>query len=104
MIIATTETVAGKTVVETFGLVSGSIVLSKNMFSDLGAGFKSMVGGELTAYTKMQDDARQKAVGRMIEAAERLGANAIVQTRYSSSAVMQGASEIIVFGTAVRVE
>lgn len=104
MLIITTETVAGKKITQSLGIVSGSIVLSKNMFSDMGAGFKSMVGGELKAYTEMQQNARKEAAFRMTTNAEALGANAIVGVRYSTSAIMQGASEIIAFGTAVVVE
>lgn len=104
MFITTTETIANAKVVKTLGAVSGSIVLSKNMFSDIGAGFKSMVGGELREYTNMQIKARETATERMIENAKALGANAIICTRFSTSAIMQGASEIIIFGTAVIVE
>ncbi len=104
MLIVTTEAPVDKKVVKTLGIVSGSIVLSKNMFSDMGAGFKSMVGGELKAYTEMQQKARQEAASRMVRQAADMGANAIVATRYSTSAIMQGASEIIVFGTAVVLE
>ncbi len=104
MLITTTETLAGKKITKTLGIVSGSIVLSKNMFSDLGAGFKSMAGGELKAYTDMQQKARKEAAFRMVTSAKEMGANAIVCTRYSTSAIMQGASEIIAFGTAVVIE
>lgn len=104
MLIVSTENVAGKNITKTLGIVSGSIVLSKNMFSDIGAGFKSMAGGELKAYTDMQQKARKEAVFRMMKGAEELGANAIIGTRYSTSAIMQGASEIIAFGTAVYIE
>lgn len=104
MFITTTENIANAKVVKTLGAVSGSIVLSKNMISDIGAGFKSMVGGELKEYTNMQIKARDTATQRMVEAAQNLGANAIICTRFSTSAIMQGASEIIAFGTAVIVE
>lgn len=104
MLVTTTETIANAKVTKTLGVVTGSIVLSKNMFSDIGAGLKTMVGGELKAYTQMQQDARQQAMGRMVEQAQSLGANAIICTRYSTSAIMSGASEIIVFGTAVILE
>ncbi|MFV0424585.1 MAG: YbjQ family protein [Bacilli bacterium] len=104
MIIVTSEDIVDKKIVKTLGIVSGSIVLSKNMFSDMGAGFKTMVGGELKSYTDMQQKARKEAAFRMVKQAEGLGANAVVATRYSTSAIMQGASEIIAFGTAVVIE
>ncbi len=104
MFITTTENIHDKKISKNLGYVTGSIVLSKNMFSDIGAGFKTMVGGELKAYTNMQQDARNKATERMVEQATKLGANAIVGVRFSTSAIMAGASEIIVFGSAVIVE
>ncbi len=97
-----TEMVAGKNI-EMLGLVQGSTIQSKNMFKDIGQGFKTMVGGELVSYTKMMNEARDIATGRMIEKAQSMGANAIVGIRYSSSAIMQGAAEIMVYGTAARI-
>ncbi|MFV0498569.1 MAG: YbjQ family protein [Bacilli bacterium] len=104
MIITTTENLTDKKIVKTLGIVSGSIVLSKNMLSDIGAGFKTMVGGELKAYTDLQNNARKEAAIRMCESASKLGANAIISTRYSTSAIMSGASEVVAFGTAVVYE
>ncbi len=104
MFLTTTENIHEKNITKNLGLVTGSIVLSKNMFSDIGAGFKTMVGGELKAYTDMQQQARDKATERMVASATNLGANAVVGVRFSTSAIMAGASEIIVFGTAVVVE
>lgn len=101
MVIVTTETISGKNL-QTLGLVSGSTVQSKNAFKDMGAGFKSMVGGELGSYTKMLAEAREVAIGRMIKKAEAMGADAVVCVRFSSSSVMQGAAELLATGTAVK--
>lgn len=83
-------------------MVKGSTIQSKNMFKDMGQGFKSMVGGELKSYTKMMNEARDIAIQRMVEEAQKLGADAIVGVRFSSSTVTQGAAEIMVVGTAVK--
>ena len=104
MIITNIEYVPGKEIVEHFGLVTGSTVRSKNVFKDFGAGFKNIFGGELKSYTKLLEETRDEAIQRMIRQAEQLGANAIVNTRFATSDVAQGASEIYVYGTAVRVE
>ena len=104
MIIVTTESVPGKETKEYKGFVKGSTVQSKHIGKDIMAGLKTIVGGELTEYTEMLDEARQKAIGRMVEDAKSKGANAIVCMRLESSAVMQNASEIIAYGTAVIVE
>lgn len=87
---------------QTLGLVQGSTIQSKNMFKDMGSGFKSMVGGELKAYTKMMEQARELATSRMIEQATNMGADAIVCMRFNSASVMQGAAEIMAYGTAVK--
>ena len=100
MIIVNTATIEGYDM-QTLGLVQGSTIQSKNMFKDMGAGFKSMVGGELTAYTKMMEEARELAIKRMIDKATSLGADAIVNVRFNSASVMQGAAEIMAYGTAV---
>ena len=102
MILVTTDTIPGKQI-EALGLVSGSMVKSKNMFKDIGAGLKNVVGGELVSYTKMLAESREEATARMIKEAEALGADAIVAIRFSSSAVTQGAAEMLVTGTAVKV-
>lgn len=104
MIIVTTETVPGKEIKELKGFVKGNTVQSKNIGRDIMAGLKTIVGGEITDYTEMMDEARQKAVHRMVEDAKAKGANAIICMRLASSAVMQNASEIIAYGTAVYVE
>ena len=101
MVLVTTETVAGRNCAS-IGLVSGSTIQSKNMFSDIGQGFKTMVGGELKSYTEMMMKARGIATDRMIAQAQQMGADAIVCVRYTSSSVMQQAAEILVYGTAVK--
>lgn len=103
MIILTIDSVPGKEV-EALGLVKGSTVQSKNMFKDMGQGFKSMVGGELKSYTKMMNESREIATQRMIEEATSKGADAIIGVRYMTSSVLQGASEIMAFGTAVKIK
>lgn len=87
---------------EVLGMVEGSVVMAKDVGSDLVAGFRSFMGGEITEYTKMLSEARQLAVDRMTEQAESLHADAIINIRYSTSAVLEGAAEIIVYGTAVK--
>jgi uncharacterized protein YbjQ (UPF0145 family) len=104
MIIVTTESVPGKETKEFKGFVKGSTVQSKHIGKDIMAGLKTIVGGELKEYTEMMDEARQKAIGRMVEDAKAKGANAVVCMRLESSAVMQNASEIIAYGTAVLIE
>jgi uncharacterized protein YbjQ (UPF0145 family) len=104
MILTTIETVPGKQMVEHFGLVCGSMVRSKHFGSDLMASMKNIVGGELTAYTKLLEETREEAITRMIMQALSLGANAVVNIRFSTSNIAQGASEIYVYGTAVKVE
>ncbi|MEE1219412.1 MAG: YbjQ family protein [Ruminococcus sp.] len=101
MILVTTETVSGRNCA-TIGLVTGNTIQSKHMFSDMGQSFKTMIGGELTAYTEMMTKARDIATQRMIDQAARMGADAIVCVRYSSSSVMQQAAEVIAYGTAVK--
>ena len=87
---------------EVLGMAKGTVVQSKNFGKDFMAGMKTLVGGEITGYTEMLNEARQIAVKRMVDEAEALGADAIVNIRYGSSAVMQGAAEVIAYGTAVR--
>lgn len=88
--------------VEVLGMVRGTIVQSKNFGKDFMAGMKTLVGGEITGYTEMITEARQIATKRMVDEAEALGADAVVNVRYGSSSVMQGAAEVIAYGTAVR--
>ena len=104
MVITTIETVPGKTVKEALGVVKGQVVQSKHMGSDIAAGFRSMVGGEVKGYTDMLNKAREAATNRMIDEAEKLGADAIVGVRYGSSSVMAGASEMLAYGTAVKLK
>lgn len=104
MIIATTETIAGKTIVETLGVVKGQVVQSKHLGSDFMAGLKTMVGGEIRGYTDMLGKAREIATERMVAEANQLGADAIVGLRFGSSSVMNGASEMVAYGTAVRLK
>ena len=101
MKIYTTDYITGKNL-ETLGLVEGSTVQSKHIGRDLAASFKTIVGGELKGYTEMMNEARKVATARMIEQAEAMGADAIVGVRYASSAVMDGAAEIMAYGTAVK--
>ena len=101
MLLSNTEELPGYDI-EYVGLVQGSTVQSKNMFKDMGAGFKSMVGGELVSYTKMMEEARDASIKRMTQRAEALGANAIVNIRFNSASIMQGAAEIMAYGTAVK--
>ena len=101
MILVNTDYISGKEL-EMLGLVKGSTIQSKNIGKDLSQAFKTLVGGELKAYNEMMNEARALATKRMVAEAEELGADAIVGVRYGSSAVMQGAAEIIAFGTAVK--
>ena len=98
------DRVPGKNILEHYGLVSGSTVRAKNVGRDFMAGLKNIVGGELKGYTELLVDARRQATERMIEQAEALGANAIINVRFSTSSVAQGAAEIYAYGTAVTVE
>jgi uncharacterized protein YbjQ (UPF0145 family) len=104
MLLNNIESVPGKTIVKHFGVVSGSTVRAKHIGRDFMASLKNMVGGELKAYTELLQDSRQQATDRMIKQAEQLGANAIVNVRFATSSVAQGAAELYVYGTAVRVK
>ena len=102
MVLVNTDYISGQEL-QMLGLVKGSTIQSKNIGRDISQGFKTLVGGELKAYTKMMNEARELATKRMVAEAERLGADAIVNIRYASSAVMQGAAEVIAYGTAVKI-
>ena len=104
MLYVTTETIAGKTILETLGIARGSTVRSRNIGRDIFASLKNIVGGEIEEYTKLQADAREQALQRMIEDAKNMGADAIVSVRFTTSVVTQGASEILAFGTAVKLK
>lgn len=101
MILVNTDYISGKNL-EMLGLVKGSTIQSKNVGRDITQSFKTLVGGELKAYTDMMNEARAIATKRMVEEAERLGADAVVNIRYSSASVMAGAAEVIAYGTAVK--
>ena len=104
MIITNIETVPGKNIVAHFGLVAGSTIRAKHVGRDIMASLKNIVGGELKGYTQLMQESRKQAVDRMIEQATQLGANAIVNVRFSTSSVAQGAAELYAYGTAVQVE
>ena len=101
MILVNTDYISGKNL-EMLGLVKGSTIQSKNVGRDITQSFKTLVGGELKAYTEMMNEARALATKRMVEEAEGLGADAVVNVRYSSASVMAGAAEVIAYGTAVK--
>lgn len=98
------EQIPGKTIVEHFGVVSGSTVRAKNFGKDFLAGLKNIVGGELTQYTELLQESRRDSMERMVQQARSVGANAVVNVRFATSAVAAGAAELYVYGTAVRVE
>jgi uncharacterized protein YbjQ (UPF0145 family) len=103
MLLSNVETIPGKTIVEFYGLVSGSTVRAKHLGRDIAAGFKNLVGGELKGYTELLSESRQEALERMIREAEKVGANAVVNVRFSTSSISQGAAELFAYGTAVKV-
>jgi uncharacterized protein YbjQ (UPF0145 family) len=104
MIITNLETVPGKNVTSNLGLVMGNTIRAKHVGRDIMAGLKNIVGGELKGYTELMAEARQEAINRMVQAARDLGANAVVNVRFSTSSVTQGAAELFAYGTAVIVE
>ncbi len=104
MILTTTETVPGKKITAFYGVVSGSTVRAKHAGRDLMAGLKNIFGGELKGYTELLQESREEAIRRMEAQAQQLGANAVVNVRFSTSSVAAGAAEIYVYGTAVSVE
>jgi len=104
MLITNIEQLPGKKIVEHFGIVSGSTVRSKNVGRDIAASFKNIFGGELKGYTELLSESRDEAIRRMKAQAESLGANAILNVRFSTSSVAAGAAELYVYGTAVRAE
>jgi uncharacterized protein YbjQ (UPF0145 family) len=104
MLLSTTDTISGKTIVKHIGLVCGNTIRARHIGVDIVAGLKNAVGGEITEYTKLIAESREQAMDRMIERAKNLGANAVVGLRFSSSEVTTGAAEILVYGTAVVIE
>ena len=101
MLVVNTEFVPGKKILEMKGLVQGNTIRAKHMGRDIMAGLKNIVGGELVAYTELLTEARREAMSRMLAQAEQLGANAVLNVRFSTSAITQGAAELYVYGTAV---
>ena len=104
MLLSNMEQVPGHTVKEHLGLVQGNTVRAKHLGRDILASLKNIIGGELTAYTELLEEARQEATDRMIKEAEALGANAVVNIRYSTASIAEGASELYAYGTAVVLE
>ena len=102
MLLLTSDTIPGKQV-EVLGLVKGHTVQTVNVIEDIGASFKTLVGGELKKYNEMMATARNIATERMVQEAAAMGADAVIATRYTTSSIMQGAAEIMVYGTAVRI-
>ena len=104
MIITTTETIPNKEITESLGIARGSTVRSRNVARDIFAGIKNLVGGEIEEYTKLQAQSREQALSRMIEDANRVGADAIVNVRFMTSVISQGASEVLAYGTSVKIK
>jgi uncharacterized protein YbjQ (UPF0145 family) len=104
MLLTNLETVPGKSITSHYGLVQGSTIRAKHVGRDIAASFKNIFGGELTGYTELLQESREESTNRMIAQAEELGANAIVNIRFSTSSVAQGAAEILAYGTAVKVQ
>ena len=102
MTLTNLESVPGRSIVEHYGLVQGSTIRAKHVGRDLMAGLKNIVGGELKGYTELMREARQQATDRMVEQSRELGANAIINIRYTTTSVSQGAAEMLAYGTAVR--
>ena len=104
MLLSTTETIPGHTIKRFFGVVTGSTVRSKHIGRDIMAGIKNIFGGELTGYTELLQESRSDALARMVQEAESLGANAVVNVRFTTSSITQGAAELFAYGTAVQVD
>ncbi len=104
MYLVNTESIPGKEIVEMYGVVSGSTVRAKHVGRDIMAGLKNIVGGELKGYTELLQESRKEATARMVEQAKSMGANGVVNIRFATSSVAQGASELYVYGTAVLIK
>ena len=104
MKLSTTNDIAGHSVAETIGIARGSTVRTRNVGNDILAAFKNLVGGEVAEYTRLQADAREQAIQRMIEDANNLGADAVICIRFQTSVMMAGASELLAYGTAVKLK
>ena len=102
MIVVTTEHIEGKRITETLGLVRGSTIRARHVGHDIMAGLRNIVGGEITDYTVMLAQAREEALQRMVDQADKMGANAVICTRFATSMVMSGAAEMVAYGTAVK--
>lgn len=103
IVISNTDSIPGRTVVEFYGLVTGNTVRAKHVGRDIMAGLKNIVGGELKGYTELLQDSRKEATERMIEQAASMGANAVINVRFATSSISQGAAELFAYGTAVKV-
>ncbi len=104
MIVVTSDSIPGRRVVKTLGLVKGNTIRARHMGKDILAGLKGIVGGEISEYTKMVAESREQSLDRLVEEAESLGANAVVAIRFTTASMMQGAAELLAYGTAVIVE
>ena len=104
MIITTADKVEGKTITKTIGLVRGSTIRARHLGKDIMAGLRGIVGGEISEYTKMMAEAREEAIQRMIDDAEKKGANAVIGMRFTTSMIMQNAAEVLAYGTGVVAE
>lgn len=102
MILSTTESIPGKEVTQVLGISRGSTVRARNIGRDIFAGLKNIVGGEISEYTKLTAESREQAIQRMVQDAQRLGADAIINVRFTTSMIMNGASELLAYGTAVK--
>jgi len=104
MIISTTPSIDGKNIKETLGIARGNTVRARNVAKDIWAGLKNVVGGEISEYTRLQAQSREQAISRMIENAKSMNADAVINVRISTSMIMQGCSEIMAYGTAVKLD
>jgi uncharacterized protein YbjQ (UPF0145 family) len=104
MVISTSDQIEGKRITQTYGLVRGSAIRARHVGRDITAMLRNLVGGEIPEYTKLMGESREQAIQRMVAEAESLGANAVVGVRIATSMIMSGAAEILVYGTAVRLE
>ena len=104
IIISTTDFIPGKEITEVLGIARGSTVRARNIGRDIFAGLKNIIGGEIEEYTKLQAESREQAIQRVMEDAEKLGADAVINIRMATSVIMQGAAEILVYGTAVKLK
>ena len=104
MLVVTSPDIPGKKIVKTLGIVKGNTIRARHIGKDILAAFKNIVGGEIQEYTKLMAESREQAIDRMIESAEKMGANAIISTNTTTSVISQGAAELLVLGTAVVIE